>query len=272
MGSQLCVSVVLAVLILIPMKYQVLISILAPILASLYGLIPPVRGTFRCDDPSIQFQYQGDTISAKLLFQAILIPIIFIIFITEVSVLPTMGYLRMCKSAALSTACIYFRYWAGMSLNTIVNITLKTMASTPRPHFIETCHPDWSRVDCDQNDGNVLFDLSLCLNSNEAGSSLPRVNDSMKSFPSGHAQLAMCAASFFTVYVYRRTPSVLVYWCTRCLAVLYCVLAVYCAYTRLTDHRHHLVDVCTGSVLGTVLGVVSAGSLEFREEAEKKQS
>ena len=57
-----------------------------------------------------------------------------------------------------------------------------------------------------------------------------------------------------------------------CGVLLYCVLAVYCAYTRLTDHRHHLVDVCTGSVLGTVLGVVSAGSLEFREEAEKKQS
>ena len=63
------------------MKYQVMIAVFAPVLASFYGLIPPVKGTFRCDDPSIKFNYQGDTVSAKLLFQVILIPIIFIVCI-----------------------------------------------------------------------------------------------------------------------------------------------------------------------------------------------
>jgi hypothetical protein len=61
------------------MKYQIIIAVFAPILASLYGQIPPVAGTFRCDDPSIQFPYQGDTVSATLLFQAILIPIILVV-------------------------------------------------------------------------------------------------------------------------------------------------------------------------------------------------
>ena len=61
------------------MKYQIIIAVFAPILALLYGKIPPVAGTFRCDDPSIQFEYQGDTVSAELLFQAILLPIILVV-------------------------------------------------------------------------------------------------------------------------------------------------------------------------------------------------
>ena len=61
------------------MKYQIMIAVFAPVLASLYGLIPPVKGTFQCDDPSIKFKFEGDTVSTKLLFQVILIPIIFIV-------------------------------------------------------------------------------------------------------------------------------------------------------------------------------------------------
>jgi len=246
--------------------------VFAPVLASFYGLIPPVKGTFRCDDPSIKFNYQGDTVSAKLLFQVILIPIIFIVFITEAFMLPNLGALAACKKSVSTTAHVYFRYWVGMSVNTIANITLKTMASTPRPHFLDTCKPDWDQVDCDGNEGNVVFDLALCQSSNEAGTSLPRVNDSMKSFPSGHAQLALFGAAFTIVYLSQRKSNILINILNSCLQIASLLLAVYCAYSRLVDHRHHKVDVLTGSVIGTVLGVLTAKSLVFTKATEKKIS
>lgn len=249
-----------------------MIAVFAPVLASFYGLIPPVKGTFRCDDPSIKFKFQGDTISAKLLFQAILLPIILLVFITEAFMLPNLGALVACKKAAATTVYVYFRYWVGQSVNTIANITLKTMASTPRPHFIDTCQPDWTQVDCDGNAGNVVFDLSFCTNTNEAGTGLPRVNDSMKSFPSGHSQLALFAAAFFIVYISKRKSNFFINLLNSCLQIASLLLAVYCAYSRLIDHRHHKVDVFTGSVIGTVLGVLAARTLVFTEAVEKRVS
>eukprot|EP00091_Calanus_sinicus_P017472 TRINITY_DN37772_c0_g1_i1.p1 TRINITY_DN37772_c0_g1~~TRINITY_DN37772_c0_g1_i1.p1 ORF type:complete len:215 (-),score=47.39 TRINITY_DN37772_c0_g1_i1:40-660(-) len=185
------------------MKYQILVAVFAPILASFYGQIPPVAGTFRCDDLSIKFPYQGDTVSAKLLFQAILLPIILVVFITEASLHHENGVMAASTKASQNSAYVYFRYWVGQSVNMIANIALKTMASTPRPHFIDTCHPDWTQVDCDSNDGNVMFDLSIC----QTDSSLLLVNDSMKSFPSGHSQLALFAAVFVIVYLNTRAHS-----------------------------------------------------------------
>ena len=99
----------------------------APILTLLYGKIPPVAGTFRCDDPSIRFEYQGDTVSAKLLFQAILLPIILVVglltnfisikegasllqvFVTEAFILHSTGSQATYKEAVKMTAFVYFR-------------------------------------------------------------------------------------------------------------------------------------------------------------------
>ena len=64
----------------------------------------------------------------------------------------------------------------------------------------------------------------------------------------------------------------LVNLCNRLLQVVALLLAVYCALSRLTDHRHHKVDVLTGSVIGTVLGILAAQTLDFDKKQEKKMS
>ena len=46
-----------------------------------------------------------------------------------------------------------------------------------------------------------MFDVSFCQKSIDAGISLTRVNDSMKSFPSGHSQLALFAGLFVFVSI-----------------------------------------------------------------------
>ena len=48
------------------------------------------------------------------------------------------------------------------------------------------------------------------------------------------------------------------------------VLAVLCAYSRLTDHRHHMVDVLTGSAIGAALGLITVHTLSFPSQVMHK--
>ena len=45
------------------------------------------------------------------------------------------------------------RYWYAQALNTIINILMKMIVSRPRPHFLDSCRPDWERIDCQASDG-----------------------------------------------------------------------------------------------------------------------
>ena len=54
-------------------------------------------------------------------------------------------------------SCRYFSAQAG---NCVLNIILKTLASTPRPHFFSSCQPDWSLIDCHHNQGFVFSILN----------------------------------------------------------------------------------------------------------------
>ena len=155
------------------------------------------------------------------------------------------------------TALFEFSYVSAQSLDCILNIFLKTIFSTPRPHFLDTCNPDWSKIDCVAN-GNkkVKFDISLCQNYDDTNYNV--IADSMKSFPSGHSQLALCCAVYFMVYLQRRFPSQPL---VKMVQALLLGLGVFCAYSRILDHRHHPVDVMAGSTVGALLGFFTASNM-----------
>ena len=148
------------------------------------------------------------------------------------------------------------RYLSCQSINCIVNILLKTLASTPRPHFFATCQPDWSLISC-EGQGLVTFDPSLCQSTFEDGEDW-RLTDSMRSFPSGHSQMAFCCAAFVTLYLQKRLTSSLLRLVTQAVFV---ILALACALSRLVDHRHHPEDVVAGSLIGSLIGLIAAKTI-----------
>lgn len=161
------------------------LAVLIPILAIVHGwLVPSIRGSFSCNDTSIQFSYIGDTVSTKLLLSTTLFPILLLLLIVEACNLPRLGWSRVTALATSNAGSIFlrsgddaheicllnlFRYWVAFTGNILVNLTLKALASTPRPHFIDTCRyaitpqmkvsqiiffrPDWQRVNCSENGG-----------------------------------------------------------------------------------------------------------------------
>ena len=48
------------------------------------------------------------------------------------------------------------------------------------------------------------------------------------------------------------------------------VLALYCGYSRVLDHRHHATDVLAGSLLGAAVGWITSSSLDVQSLYQRK--
>ena len=120
------------------------------------------------------------------------------------------------------------------------------------------------------------MDISLCHGFEKDPDS---VSDAMKSFPSGHAQMSCFAAAFiivsfvclklfvFTylwqVYLSGRLDTTQSHLAKYWLQLLLVVMAIFSSTTRISDHRHHAVDVVVGAAIGIVLGVTAALGIVF---------
>ena len=71
------------------------------------------------------------------------------------------------------------------------------------------------------------------------------------------------------VYTNNRKTGYLLNVVNKLVQLVSLLLALYCAYSRLADHRHHRVDVLTGSVIGIVLGLLTARTLELSGGRDK---
>jgi hypothetical protein len=87
-----------------------LLAVLGPCLAALYGYIPSLGGSFRCDDPTIQFPYTGDTITTKQLLLGVLLPVAGLLFLTELFHVQRAGWRKVTAAAAAAMGSIFLRW------------------------------------------------------------------------------------------------------------------------------------------------------------------
>ena len=109
----------------------------------------------------------------------------------------------------------------------------------------------------------------------------------MKSFPSGHAQVACFTATFLIVrpelsfsqtdnspqvYLQRRLQSshslLLRFWLQLGLVIM----AATSSISRITDNRHHPADVWVGALIGIILALVGSAQLADTDECEASTS
>lgn len=239
------------------------LPVLMTILSCLMAWIPPRSIGFYCNDPNVSHKYTTDTFPSSLLVFHMLIPIIFIFQYCEFGLIQIANPERSNEEAnKLSWArawALYGRYWVFTGVAFLTNEILKTCCPEARPHFLETCNPDWSKLDCTEDANHyVTFDISWCQDQNTARNGAPKaIYDGMKSFPSGHAQMSCYASIFAILYLLERYPkNRRTLW--RHFAVVVLVVAAFLAsVTRITDRRHHWWDVAFGSSLGLIEGYIS---------------
>lgn len=231
-----------------------------------FGVIPPTHGGFHCNDESIKYKYQWDTFPTSLLLLLSFLPILGLFIFCELGILLERStglggkgftwprlWQAICRAIPLFGG--YMMCW---SFNLLSNEITKTLVAEPRPHFIETCKPDWEQIDCKANNGYVRFNLSLCTGPSVPDNGVPRpIFDAMRSFPSGHAQIAMFSAVFAILYCHRRCYRYNGNYIVVMLQFAFLAFALSASITRITDKRHHWWDVAAGDVFGAMMACLA---------------
>ncbi|ODM91408.1 putative phosphatidate phosphatase [Orchesella cincta] len=231
----------------------------------LLNVINPTIPALRCDgtrllDPSISHKFRGDTVTvSKLLSVTLLFPLVQI-FITEWFYNRDKRNLYIYgppessrwRRTLIHTSRWYRDYFFGIVFMLFLNDIAKTSVNSPRPHWIDSCKPNFTAEAC--NLGWV--DEYNCTNNDISNWKLA---DARKSFPSGHSALGFFTAIFMTMYQHRRIrkqslgPVVLVW-----LHTMWIGWAIFCALSRVADNRHHPIDIAFGGFIGAIGGIFTA--------------
>lgn len=209
----------------------------------------PYKRGFYCDDESIQYPYKEDTISYELL-GGIMIPLIFLtMIIGEVlSVRFNNLYSNSCvRNSYVATiykaiGAFLFGAAASQSLTDIGKYSIGRL----RPHFLDVCKPDWTKINCSTGYIENIF----------CQGDATQVNEARLSFYSGHSSFSMYCMLFLALYLQARMKG---YWARLLRPTLQFFLiaaAVYVGLSRVSDYKHHWSDVLTGLLQGAVMAIL----------------
>ena len=144
----------------------------------------------------------------------------------------------------------------------LVNV-LKCSIGSLRPNFFKVCNPD---VSCNNSESTIYHTDYVCQGITS------KVEANLRtSFPSGHAAFSAAAALFLVAYIQNkmkrrinviccgslRNMSTFVVLLGPSLQFLCLILSCWASVLRVSDYKHHLLDVIVGYVLGGVIGVMS---------------
>ncbi|CAD5121879.1 DgyrCDS10341 [Dimorphilus gyrociliatus] len=245
----------------------------------------PFHRGFFCDDESIRRPFKSDTISTPVLFIVggglpffgIIINEVFLRNITKIRrSATTVSKYALClgKSTPIILLTLYV-YIAPFVFGCVIcqcsTDIGKYMIGRLRPHFIDVCQPDWSKIKCTENNLPVYITDIECL-----GKDTKHIKESRLSHPSGHSSFSVYTMLFFAFYMQKRLK---IGWNRSIkfgLQFIVMMLAVACCLSRISDYKHHWSDVLGGAILGTIVCLYTVFSVSILykkniEEVEKNE-
>jgi hypothetical protein len=151
---------------------------------------------------------------------------------------------------------------------------IKVVIGRLRPNFLHVCQPDRLISDlCSPN--NYLNQTFLvpevdfkCLNYDK-----PQVQESRKSFPSGHASLSFYSMIFLILFIQHSWNCKRLGLAPRFVQFFLFMLALYATITRSIDNKHHVSDIVAGICLGILISCITFFFLTdfLKKDAYKKR-
>ena len=234
----------------------------------------PFRRGFFCSDLSIRYPVGEDSVSTSTLVAACVVIAIIFFVIGEYILNKQLKCQEDANQSEIKLkpwsekwfvrAIKYFLMylWALLASQVIVNV-LKHSIGTLRPNFFTVCNPN---ITCTSDDNLYHTDYSC------QGISASKEAGLRTSFPSGHAAFSASAALFLVIYIQsksRRQISVSLFGKVQNMNTfvvllvpslqLFClILSCWTSLLRVTDYKHHLLDVIVGYVIGGVIGAITS--------------
>ncbi|XP_055278024.1 phospholipid phosphatase 1 isoform X2 [Moschus berezovskii] len=211
---------------------------------------PFQRGLF-CNDESIKYPYKEDTIPYPLL-GGIIIPFSIIVMIVGetlsvyFSLLHSNSFIRNNYIATIYKAIGTFLFGAAasQSLTDIAKYSIGRL----RPHFLDVCDPDWSKINC--SDGYI--ENYICRGNAQ------KVKEGRLSFYSGHSSFSMYCMMFVALYLQARMKGDWARLLRPTLQFGLVASSIYVGLSRVSDYKHHWSDVLTGLIQGALVAVLVA--------------
>uniref|UniRef100_A0A4X1SKZ5 Phospholipid phosphatase 1 n=1 Tax=Sus scrofa TaxID=9823 RepID=A0A4X1SKZ5_PIG len=211
---------------------------------------PFQRGLF-CNDESIKYPYKEDTIPYPLL-GGIIIPFSIIVMIVGetlsvyFNLLHSNSFIRNNYIATIYKAIGTFLFGAAasQSLTDIAKYSIGRL----RPHFLDVCDPDWSKINC--SDGYI--ENYICRGNAQ------KVKEGRLSFYSGHSSFSMYCMLFVALYLQARMKGDWARLLRPTLQFGLVAVSIYVGLSRVSDYKHHWSDVLTGLIQGALVAIVVA--------------
>ncbi|KAM3939796.1 phospholipid phosphatase 1 isoform 2-T2 [Leptodactylus fuscus] len=206
------------------------------------------RGFF-CNDDSIRYPYKEDTISYQLL-AAIMIPLSILIIILGEALsvfynrLQSSGFVRNQYVATIYKAIGTFIFGAAVS-QSLTDIAKYTIGRL-RPHFLDVCKPDWTKINCSAGYIENFVCLGDAVKSSEA----------RLSFYSGHSSFSMYCMLFLALYLQSRMRGDWARLLRPTIQFGLVAVSIYVGLSRVSDYKHHWSDVLVGLIQGAIVAVL----------------
>ncbi|TKR81273.1 hypothetical protein L596_015174 [Steinernema carpocapsae] len=213
-------------------------------------VIRPVEHGFYCNDANISNPVKPNTISTiHLLAMTLAVPF-FIIALMEALLFREAETNNKISKFFVSVTTRYLEYVVAYAVMTFLLESIKCAVGRLRPHFLDACQPDWTKVSCPSDDSLMYIEEAFC-------TGLPRkVRTARTSFPSGHTTAAVFATLFIYYYstglVRTFSRNVALSYARSFVLGIFAFWSIVCAVTRVTDYWHHPTDVLGGAIFGAV--------------------
>ena len=237
---------------------------------------PVTKQGFFCNDDSIKYPYQAETVAVGPSFLIYLTGTVSTFVIGEITSNSGsskhnggrtrghgrsnfgnhMWFIRVIK-------LMFMCSWSS-SLTSTLSSTIKTVVGRPRPNFLAvcnpniTCTPDNTQFNTDYEcQGTELLGDWKRLNTDEK--KMRGVNQARRSFPSGHAAHSASVATFAFLYIEKRikTPeSNMLVLLKPLMQLAWIGVALFIGMSRVKDYYHHLDDVIFGAILGMMVSFI----------------
>lgn len=218
-----------------------------PFLVIETSAVQPYRRGFYCDDESIRFPAKTrDTISDAVLCAAGILIAILSIVIGE-------SYRVYCLNQGSKSfvgnpyvSALYKQvgvFIFGCAISQSFTDIAKVSVGRMRPHFLDVCKPDWSKINCSLG---YITDYQ-CQGPDK------KVEEARKSFFSGHASFSMYTMLYLVFYIQSRFTwrgARLLRPLTQFTLIM---MSFYTGLSRVSDHKHHPTDVLAGFAQGALV-------------------